>query len=177
MSRSSSPARSCARPVGFADLGHRRDDRRLGDRQIDDRRADEPAQHGGEPADTHGPAALATERHGGALGLGEDLGDALALLGQSLPGRGQREAAPATALCAVDKAEAGLSLEPRQMLRHRRRAQVQRPRGGKHAAGALHGAQDEQAVGVEPHSVKLNQKCRESQFHKNSGAATTVAWS
>ena len=143
-------------PFRLVDLGDRRDDRGLGDRQVDHRRADEPAQHRREPTDAHRSAALPAERHGGALSLRQDLGHALALLGQRLAGRGQRETAPATAPRAVDEAQARLRFEPRQVLGHRRRSQVQRPRGGKDAAGALDGAQDEQAMGVHLHSVALN---------------------
>ena len=48
--------------VRFADLGHGRDDRGLGDRQVDDGRADEPAQHGREAADAHRSAGTANPR-------------------------------------------------------------------------------------------------------------------
>jgi hypothetical protein len=60
------------------------------------------------------------------------------------------------------------------VLRHRRRAQIQRPRGGEDAAGAADRAQHEQAMGIDPHSVKLNHKSHQSQFQTRPNVATIM---
>ena len=81
------------------------------------------------------------ERHRGALGLGERLGDALALLGQCRPAavsarvRPPPRCARSTRLSPVSASSRVRCWDTADGLRYRARA------AGTHAAGALHGAQ------------------------------------